>query len=205
MQNHEHSNIGYALDAGASLMIPQVDTVEQAQHIISSMKFGASVKGTRSAPPSRWVMGINDKSIDPSLTFHQSLNHQASLTIQIESLAAIQNLDAILTACKADIDAVWLGSLDARISMGLPAFGGGEPEWEEAVKLFEATMAKHDMPGAGFVFGPPEAREKLAKGKAWMCSSADILALMGTMGELGAFREAFPAKSQVGAWEGEKA
>jgi len=37
---HEHASIGYALDAGASIVVPQVETVEQARHVVSAMKYG---------------------------------------------------------------------------------------------------------------------------------------------------------------------
>lgn len=51
---HDHAAIGFALDAGASIVVPQVETVEQAKHIVSAAKFGAKINGTRSAPPARW-------------------------------------------------------------------------------------------------------------------------------------------------------
>ncbi|KAK1493328.1 HpcH/HpaI aldolase/citrate lyase family protein [Colletotrichum tamarilloi] len=44
---HDHAAIGYALDAGASVVIPQVETVEQAKHAISAAKFGIAQNGTR--------------------------------------------------------------------------------------------------------------------------------------------------------------
>src|SRR5271168_4206164 len=117
---HDHAAIGYALDAGASIVVPQVDTVEQAKHIVSAAKFGAKHGGTRSAPPARLMPGLSDIPHDPSKTIWENLNEQAAIIIQIESLEGINNLDAILTEVGNHIDAVWIGSLDARVSMGLP-------------------------------------------------------------------------------------
>lgn len=76
--------------------------------------------------------------------------------IQIETLEGINNLDAMLTEVP-DIDIVWLGSLDCRISMNLAAnqgMGGSEPEWIEAEAKFEEILKKHDKPRGGFGFGP---------------------------------------------------
>lgn len=76
--------------------------------------------------------------------------------IQIETLEGINNLDAILTECP-DVDIVWLGSLDCRVSMNLAAnmgMGGDEPEWQAAEQKFVDTLKKHNKPRGGFGLGP---------------------------------------------------
>lgn len=50
----------------------------------------------------------------------QNWNDSAAIMIQIETLEGINDLDAILTEVP-DIDIIWLGSLDARVSMNLKA------------------------------------------------------------------------------------
>ncbi|KAL9098868.1 MAG: hypothetical protein Q9187_009584 [Circinaria calcarea] len=115
--------------------------------------------------------------------------------IQIETLEAIYNLDAILTQVP-DIDAVWLGTLDARISMDLPGnggMGGTEPEWVDAVATYERVMAKHGIAKAGFAMGPPEVMQKMASDKSFIVVAADVVALAGLVGELGTARSIFPA------------
>jgi 4-hydroxy-2-oxoheptanedioate aldolase len=128
---HDHASIGFALDAGASLIIPQVDTVEQAREICAASKFGKQVGGTRSAPPFRWMAD------------------QAALVIQIESQTGLDNLDAILTECGQHIDGVWLGLMDFRASLGLDGMWGSEPEYVEGVKRYEEILRKHDKPNTG--------------------------------------------------------
>ncbi|KAK3937950.1 Pyruvate/Phosphoenolpyruvate kinase-like domain-containing protein [Diplogelasinospora grovesii] len=181
---HDHAAIGYALDAGASLVIPQVETVAQAKHVMSSAKFGTKQNGTRSAPPFRLVPGLTDMAYDGKRDVWQNLNDQAAVMIQIESLEGINNLDAILTECP-DIDLVWLGSLDCRISMNLPAnggMGGTEPEWLAAVAKFEATLKKHNKPRGGFSFAQGDALRAASEGYAFMLIAADV-AKLGEMGQ----------------------
>merc|ERR1712098_291629 len=135
---HDHAAIGYALDAGASIVVPQVDTVEQAKHVVSAAKFGAKANGSRSAPPFRLIPGLTDMSYHPDKDVFAAVNDQAAIMIQIESEQGINNLDEILTECGDDIDIVWLGALDARVSMGFRGnFGSGdEPEWLAAREKF---------------------------------------------------------------------
>jgi 4-hydroxy-2-oxoheptanedioate aldolase len=135
---------------------------------------------------------LGDITVQKSLSFHQNLNHQAAIIIQIESLEAIKNLDAILTECGDQIDGCWLGSFDARVSMGLPSFWGDEPEWLEAVAMYESTLAKHNKPASGLAVGDPEQKKAMAKGRSFIVTGSDMFALMGQMGELAFARENFP-------------
>ncbi|MCJ1475585.1 hypothetical protein MMC13_004248 [Lambiella insularis] len=198
---HDHAAIGFALDAGASIVIPQVETVAEAQYVVSSAKYGAKVRGTRSAPPFRLIMGLTDDCVDPSRSLYDNINDQAAIMIQIETLAAIHNLDAILTEVP-DIDAVWLGTLDARVNMHLPAnggMGGQEKEWLDAVAVFDRTMEKHrHVAKAGFGFG--ERQKEMAKGKSFVAVAADVIALCGMMGELASSKENLPALVRGKEW-----
>lgn len=182
---HDHAAIGFALDAGASLVIPQVDTVEQARHVVSAAKYGTRQNGSRSAPPFRLIPGLTDTPFDATRSVHENMNDQAAIMIQIETLEGVNNLDHILTACP-DIDACWLGTLDCRISMNLPAnggMGGTEGEWMEALQKYEAVMAKHNKPKGGFALdvGMDDVTVRMGKGKAFVSAVADVMGLMSTL------------------------
>ncbi|TFB06462.1 4-hydroxy-2-oxo-heptane-1,7-dioate aldolase [Trichoderma ghanense] len=187
---HDHAAIGYALDAGASIIIPQVETVEQAKHVVSAAKFGSKQNGTRSAPPFRLMRGVTDMTFEPGRDIYEAMNHQAAIMIQIESLAGINNLDAILTEVP-DIDIVWLGTLDCRVEMNLPSNmgqGGNEPEWLAAKQKFFDVLDKHDKPYGGFAFstpplGSPEMFKQATERMSFVITAADTVALAG-MGEL---------------------
>lgn len=149
LPGHDHDNIAFALDAGASIIIPQVDTVEQAREICAASKFGKQAGGSRSAPPFRWTAGLGDTPMNPSKTLWQNINDQAAVVIQIESQTGIDNLDAILTECGHHIDGVWLGLMDFRASLGLDGMWGDEPEYLAGVKQYEDVLRKHDKPNTG--------------------------------------------------------
>lgn len=188
-------------------MFPQVNTVAEAQRIISACKFGAKINGTRSAPPARLAPSVSGlasgQAIIPSLTIWQNMNEQAAIILQVETLDAINNLDAILTECGAHIDAIWIGTLDVRASMGLgdPMSanpGGDEPEWLDAMVKYESTLQKHNMPSSGMAVGllGPEAQAKSGEGKAFVVPTMDTLLLIfESLGQLTATRKLFPAQN----------
>lgn len=169
------------MDAGASIVVTQVDTVEQAKHIIFSAKFGRKAGGGRSVPPFRLIPNLTDVRDDPKHhgDWCQASNDQAAIMIQIESLEGLENLDDILTQCP-EIDAVWLGTLDIRVSMGLPGnggLGGNEPEWHEALgKYFEITT-KHNKSRGGFALGPDEVFSMMQERLDFIVCAAEVLQL----------------------------
>ncbi|KAM6508561.1 hypothetical protein FSOLCH5_011557 [Fusarium solani] len=212
---HDHAAIRYALDAGASIVIPQVETVEQAKNVVSSAKYGTKQNGTRSAPTFVLVHVLNDPPYDSTRNIHKCLDDQAAIMIQIESLEGINNLDAILTEVP-DIDIVWLGSLDSSISMNLAGnmdMGGNEQEWLDARENFFATIDKHDKPYSGFAFvnpphGSPEALKQAAESMCMIIVTSDAIHLAGMAQDLAQSREVvgFPetngAQKENGTQEG---
>jgi 4-hydroxy-2-oxoheptanedioate aldolase len=129
----------------------------------------------------------------------ENLNSQAAVIIQVETVKAINNLDNNLTECGKDIDAVWLGSLDVRVSMGLPdPFaahpGGNGPEWLAAIEKYEAVLQKHGMPSAGMALAVAGegAIAKSGKGKAFLVPAIDAVDLIvGTSKVLRQVRDMF--------------
>lgn len=110
---------------------------------------------------------------------------------------AINNLDDILTQVP-DIDIVWLGSLDARVSMNLiSGFGadGDEPEWLAAKQKFLDTLDKHNKPYGGICpgrapYGTAENLTKTAERMSFITIAADVLALQSMALDLSTAREA---------------
>ncbi|KAK8023359.1 5-keto-4-deoxy-D-glucarate aldolase [Apiospora marii] len=178
LPNHDHGNIAFALDAGASIIVPQVDTVEQARHIVSA---------TNRA----------DAPLDPSRSLWANLNEQAALVIQAESERGVRNLDAILGAVGDDVDAVFLGVLDLRISMGLDGLWGSEPDFLAVVRLYEETLRKHRKPGAGPCL---DGNWRRGANKTMTVVTGDFVALLGQRAVLSGARENLPASDKSETW-----
>lgn len=176
-------------------MVPQVDTVEQAKHIVSAKLFGSNIKGTRSWPPGRMLAPYGTGVLDPALPLPQNVNNQAALFIQTESMLGIENLDAILAEVGEHIDGLWLGHFDLRASMGLEGMYGDEPEYLAAVSKWEEIGKKHNKPLMGAVVGSPEAQAQQADGKAFMVVALDFSTLLTSAAPLAYARETFPAKN----------
>ncbi|KAI4122894.1 MAG: hypothetical protein LQ341_007257 [Variospora aurantia] len=181
---HDHASIGYALDAGASVVVPQVETVEQARHVVSAAKFGAA-----------------NMAVDPTRTLWENQNDQAAVIIQIENEEGLRNLDAILTAVGDQIDAVWLGSLDTRVSIGLDGFSGPEPRFLEAVDLYRETLKKHHVPQCGMCLGGNWAS---AANKPFVIVAGDFFALLGDIALIKGARENLGPLSANGKGDAKK-
>lgn len=183
---HDHAAIGYALDAGASIVVPQVDTVKQAQHIVAAAKFGSRNNGKRSAPPNRWLPSLSTQSCNPSLPFWENQNQQGAVFIQVESLEGINNLHEIPATVGEHVDSVWLGNLDCRVSMSLPGFWGEEPEWVQA-SIINLTRA--------WLLATMIWLKERGEGRSVMSTSSDLAAVLRTADDLARVRKMFPSKN----------
>lgn len=96
-----------------------------------------------------------------------------------------------------DIDVVWLGSLDLRVSMSLPAgvgISGWEPEFVEAVESFHAIVRKHNKPYAGFSFDTGDEFRKNMANMSMCIVAANVMKLADMMGDLAGAKEALSSK-----------
>lgn len=58
--------------------------------------------------------------------------------------------------------------------------GGNEPEWLEAVALYESTLAKHDMPASGLaIYGHAGDEGGNGKGEEFCCLCGGFVCYYG--------------------------
>ena len=95
------------LDLGAQgIVVPHVNTVEEARAVVESTKFGPI--GTRGSYTSRQGLGVE--------TYLQEANEETLVIVLIEDIIAVENLDEILTV--DHIDVFFVAPNDLAQSMG---------------------------------------------------------------------------------------
>jgi 4-hydroxy-2-oxoheptanedioate aldolase len=150
---HEAGMIGLALDTAAEgVMVPMVDTVEQARQIVRAAKF----------PPFGSRSYGGRRPIDLyGRTYAHADQPQPLLICQIETLEGLKN-SARIAAVKG-VDAIFFGPDDTALRKGLPM---DQPRpagyFDKALKTVARAAADHGKI-AGGVFTTPEALNQAAE------------------------------------------
>ena len=102
-----------ALDLGASgIMIPYVQTKEEAEYAVASMRFSpAGLRGVASSPRAAGF------SLDFK-EYHATADDNLLTVVQIETGKALSNLDSI--AAVEGVDVLFVGPLDLSLSLETP-------------------------------------------------------------------------------------
>jgi 2-dehydro-3-deoxyglucarate aldolase/4-hydroxy-2-oxoheptanedioate aldolase len=173
----QHHFVARAMDAGAQgIMVPNVESREQAQTIVAAAKY---------APLGKRGVGVgiaHDDYIagDLTTTFREA-NENTTVICQIESVAGIENIDAIAAAPGADV--LWLGHYDLSQSMGI-AGEFGHPRLKQAIAKILQAATRHGKIAAVHPGRIDLAEEWLAMGFRSLCWKVDI----------GLFRDALAAE-----------
>lgn len=132
--SHSNDWIKPLLEAGADgMLIQMVNTPEEVESLISNFKYPP--KGRRSFGVSRAQgYGFDFDS------YLQSWNDCSSLIIQVESIEAVDNIDALLSF--DDVDGVMIGPYDISGSLGVPG-QLNHPDVVEASKRVIAACEVH--------------------------------------------------------------
>ncbi len=128
---NEFSSIGRILDLGAmGLVVPMVNTAEDAQRAVDATYFGPL--GSRSLGALR--MDI----VEAHRNYVQEANSKIFLAVQIESVQAVNNVEEI--AAVEDIHCLFVGPGDLSVSMGANA---GSDEHEGAIQHVVEVANNH--------------------------------------------------------------
>ena len=144
--------IDQALDVGAGgIMIPQIDSAEQAREAIKAAKFAPlGLRGT-----CRFVRSAGFGAIPGSEYFSKA--NETVVILQAEGKKAVENLDEILDV--PGIDVIFVGPYDLSSALGHV----GEVDHPEVIECIKGIIAKASAKGIalGCFADTP------AKGKVW--------------------------------------
>lgn len=168
------------LDIGVqTLLVPMIDTAEQAATVVSSARYpqddgGGGVRGMGGARASRWGQYPN---------YGKEANAQVCVLVQAETRTAIANLDAIVAT--EGVDGVFIGPADLSASFGHV----GDPGHPQVQKLIDDSIRRIVAGGkaAGIlVTDEALARHYLALGATFVAVGLDNLLLARASRQLAA-------------------
>lgn len=169
---HDEWILKQVLDLGAqTIMVPVVDTPEQAERVARACLY----------PPEgrRGLGGSNMRSggYGAFAGYPATANGQICLIVQIESVAALGNIDAI--AAVEGVDALFIGPADLGCDMGLRDELGSDRLWT-AVADGVARIAATGK-AAGVFAGPDRAEAMIAAGARILGTGSDAGLLTAAM------------------------
>jgi 2-dehydro-3-deoxyglucarate aldolase/4-hydroxy-2-oxoheptanedioate aldolase len=164
--NSDSHFIARVLDCGAKgIMVPMVQTPEQARAIVQAAKYPPV--GKRGAA---FGVAHDDYTGGPVLEKITRANEGTLLIAQIETAQGAENLEAI--AATPGIDVLWLGHFDMTNSLGIPA-QFEHPAYLKVAADVVAAARKHGK-AAGFMAADEAlARDYLKRGYTMIAYGLD--------------------------------
>ena len=161
-------NIKFALDAGAyGVIAPMMNTCEDVEHFVAWSKF---------PPAGQRSFGSAFAGLTFGLTMPDYLrqaNEQTLAIIQVESQAALGNLDAMFGV--PGVDLVFVGPVDLSISLGLdPLPENPHPIFLEALSEIQRVAQAHHLPLGIYCSNGKAAAERIRQGFLLVNVASDV-------------------------------
>ncbi len=160
-------NIKQALDTGAyGIIAPMVNTAEEAQQVVAWSRFPP--QGVRSFGSFYAGLGFGQSMGE----YLKAANEQIIVGVQIESEAAISNLDEIFSV--KGIDLVFVGPIDLSISLGVEPFTDApDPAFQRALNLVMSSAKPHRLPLGIYCANGKVAEERIRQGFQFVNVTSD--------------------------------
>ena len=156
------------LDLGAqNILIPMLNTAEDARLAVASVEY----------PPSgiRGVSGMTRATKFGDIAgYHRIARDEIAILVQVETLEAVENLDAI--AAVEGIDGIFVGPADLAAALGYP----GEPSRPEVRSVVLDTIKRIVAAGvpAGFLSADRSYTDEVIEaGAVFVATDIDMVAL----------------------------
>ena len=164
---NEQGIIGRMLDAGAlGIIIPMVNSRAEAEAAVRSCRYAP--EGSRSFGPTR--VALRD---GPG--YFAGANDAVKCIPMVETVAALENLDDIVST--PGVDAVYVGPADLSVSLGLPPGNNdGTTAFDDALAAIVAACQSHGVV-PGIHSTPSLTPTRVAQGFRLVTVTADTAAL----------------------------
>ncbi len=164
--DHEKGGIALAADMGAkAVIVPQVDTVEQAEALVRALKF----------PP----LGNRSFGGRRPIDLHGRGYYRSKdvwLVCQIESPEALENADAI--AALPGVDALFLGPDDLMLRWGVPLENSSDMiRLEAAIEKVATVCQRHGKASICVAAGAEATRLAFLHGVRYLVGGGDAMFL----------------------------
>jgi len=168
--SQDYHFIARAMDMGVEGFIaPMVGTVEQARHIVNSMKYHpAGRRGVAlQIAHDRYRPGsVNDK--------FAAANRRSAFFCLIETAEGVDNIDGI--AALDGVDCLWVGHFDLSVSLGIPG-DFAHPAFTAAMDRIVEAAKKHNKSVGRLVPNVQQGIDFNAQGFDFICYSGDVWVL----------------------------
>jgi 4-hydroxy-2-oxoheptanedioate aldolase len=160
---NDYTMIGRLLDEGAlGIVVPMVDTPELAKAAADACRFPPV--GTRSMGWGRAGSYGDD--------YFEWIDDQLFVAVQLESIRAIENAEAIMAT--PGVDGCWAGPADLALSMGIDPRNAADDERHARAleRVVEACRNTGTIPGLACA-SPEEARRRAEQGFQFLTAGGD--------------------------------
>lgn len=141
-----YNPLSRVLDVGArGVMVPRVETREQAQDIVSQLKYAPQGRRGVALGIAHDLYQAGDRNI------FAKINEEIVVILLLETERAFENLEDIVSVPGVDI--AWMGHYDLTVSMGIPA-QFDDPRFLAAMDSLISVCRRHGV-APGFL--PPTA------------------------------------------------
>lgn len=161
---NDYTLIGRLLDEGAmGIIVPMVDSPELAKAAADACR--TPPIGTRS-----WGWGAASRYGDD---YADRISDELFVAIQIESISAVENAEAIMAT--PGVDGCWIGPADLALSMGIhPRDMLNDDRHARALeRVIEACRNTGKIPGFA-AFHPEDAKRRAEQGFLYLTAGSDI-------------------------------
>jgi 4-hydroxy-2-oxoheptanedioate aldolase len=172
------ASISMMIDGGAQgIVVPYVETVEEVRRAVAATKY-RPIKGELM----RQVIAGKTRLPDKTVRFLEQFNAENYLIIGIESMAAIDNLELLVSI--AGVDGVFLGPHDITVSMGIPEEYENPlfiDTVEDVIKRCRACSVGVGLHTALFRLKDETLRRLIGAGLNWLINGADVTIMRDAM------------------------